>query len=431
MNLLAGQFDGSGSVRVQRPAAGHTLIIPTYNRPNLLSRLARYYAERAQPLQVLVLDSSKPEVARQNGVALASYGACVRHVVYPMTTPMAEKLALGLGLVDTPTVSFCADDDIVFPDGLRQARSFVLEHPDYVCAHGLYLNFREDGFQVHVTREYGGESNEANHPGARIFRLCQSYESLLYGVFRTDDLRDIFVETAKIPSLHYQELFQSVAALIKGKTKRFASFYAGRRTGPVAEPTRDKWQTYYWFADNPTEVLQHYLDYRDRLAQFYAEHAAAPQLDRASFLRVLDITHAIYFSRGCDPLAFHNALQGYWPTDGFVMEPKDLFESLRSLRSISTDGRRGLLFGLLRRITLRNGRKAVAMASQLALVGVQRNVRRLCKHSWTCELVPSLKWLAANKGFRAAFRELCFYLDELPPPPSGVQTPTFRVGGKV
>src|SRR5947209_4179598 len=276
MDLIARSPEASGAASVQLAAAGHTLIIPTYNRADLLLRLVRYYAERAQPLHLLVLDSSRPEIAQQNSEALAPYASCVQHVIYPTTTPMAEKLALGLSLVETATASFCADDDIVFPDGLRQARAFLLEHPDYVCAHGLYLNFREDGFQIHVTREYGGESNEAAHPGARIFRLCQSYESLLYGVFRTQDLRDILVETAKIPSLHYQELFQSVAALIRGKVKRFASFYAGRRTGPVAEPTRDKWQTYYWFADNPAEVLQHYAAYRDQVADFYAAHSDEP-----------------------------------------------------------------------------------------------------------------------------------------------------------
>ena len=216
--------------------AGHTLVIPTYNRPALLCRLVTHYAEHARPLKLLVLDSSKPAIAAENAAALKAHLPYLRHVVYPTTTPMAAKLVLGLRDVATPTVSFCADDDIVFTDGLRQARNFLLDNPDYVCAHGFYLNFREDGFQIHITREYAGESNEANHPGARIFRLCQNYESVFYGVFRTGDLHDILAEAASIPSLHYQELFQSVGALIKGKIKRLQCFYAGRRSGPEAEP---------------------------------------------------------------------------------------------------------------------------------------------------------------------------------------------------
>ena len=133
----------------------------------------------------------------------------------------------------------------MFPGAIAEALSFLDAHPGFASAHGLYLNFREDDRLVHVTREYAGPSNEAHHPGARIYRLCQSYESLFYGVFRTADLKDIFAGVARQPSLHFQELFQSAATLIKGKVSRFPTFYVGRRAGPEAEPGRDKWQTYY------------------------------------------------------------------------------------------------------------------------------------------------------------------------------------------
>src|SRR4051794_3814643 len=130
----------------------HTLVIPTYNRPELLQRLVTYYVERTQPPNLLVLDSSATEIAAQNAAMLAAYGPSLRHIVYPSTMPMAAKLARGLHEVPTPTVSFCADDDLVFTDALQQAREFLLHNPDYVCAHGLYQNFREDGLNVHVTR---------------------------------------------------------------------------------------------------------------------------------------------------------------------------------------------------------------------------------------------------------------------------------------
>jgi len=393
----------------------HTLVIPTYNRPDLLRRLVTYYVERTQPPNLLVLDSSAPDIAAQNAAALAAYGPSLRHIVYPSTTPMAAKLARGLQEVATPTVSFCADDDLVFTEALQQARDFLLQNPDYVCAHGLYLNFREDGLNVHVTREYAGESNDAEHAGARIFRLCQNYESLFYGVFRTGDLQSIFAEAAKISSLHYQELFQSAAALIIGKVKRFPSFYAARRSGPEAEPGRDKWQTYYWFADDPTDFLTHYSDYRERTAAFYVGHSGEGALDRDAFLRVLDITHAMYFSKGCPPAYFHDRLKPYWPNDAFVKEPGDLFQAMRSgpVKKKWTRGER-FTIKVWRRLRASFGHKPDAGTEaerQIDLMNAQ--IQQTCRMPWQCHLSRDLKWAAGRPDFRAAYRELCAYLDSI------------------
>src|SRR5262249_42353188 len=158
-----------------------------------------------------------------------------RHAVFEDTLPMAVKVERGLALVETPFVSLCADDDLVFADGLREGIEFLERHVDYVCAHGLYLNFQEAGdHEVHLMREYAGAGNDASHPGARIFRLFQRYELLFYAVFRTADLREISAGAAAMPTLHFQELFQSVAALIKGKVHRFPTLYGARQSCPAA-----------------------------------------------------------------------------------------------------------------------------------------------------------------------------------------------------
>ncbi len=405
--------------------ADHTIVIPTYNRPSLLRRLVTYYAAHARPVRLLILDSSNPEITAENAAALEPHRAYLRHIIYPMTTPMALKLSRGLEEVQTSTVSFCADDDLVFAEGLQTAREFLIDNPDYVCAHGLYLNFREDGFQVHVTREYAGESNDAKHPGARIFRLCQNYESLFYGLFRTTDLREILAEAGTIPSLHYQELFQSVGALIKGKVKRLQCFYAARRSGPEAEPGRERWQTYYWFADNPAEFLQHYVDYRQRVARFYAVHGAAPQLTPSDFQRVLDITHAMYFAKACPPEYFHSRLQAYWPDDRLVKEPADLFQLLRSERTLP---RRGMAARLARKLLrgLRIFRARVGPAAP-----IDHDIQAVCRHPWVCQLPRRMKWLAADQDFRAAYRELCIYLDTSLPDGGGTTGERFRIGERV
>lgn len=405
----------NASATVGYPLTGHTLVIPTFNRPELLYRLVTYYSGDARVPNLLVLDSSSVEIVAKNSAALARFGSKVRHIAYPASTPVAVKLSLGLAEVATPTVSFCADDDLVFIEGLQQARAFLLDNPDYVCAHGLYLNFREHGLDVHVTREYAGESNEAGHAGARIFRLCQNYESLFYGVFRTGDLLNIFSEAPDIPSLHFQELFQSVAALILGKVKRLPIFYAGRRSGPEAEPGRDKWQTYYWFADDPVEFLEHYSAYQKDVAEFYAAHGAAPRLSNGEFSRILDVTHSMYFSKGCPPAYFHDRLHSYWPDDGFVKDPADLFRVLRrGTTGIRLGAVERLVMKLLRfvRRRLKGGNSGNPADMNSDIASLDFETQKVCRSKWRCHLARGFVWVAANPEFRDTYRELCAYLDK-------------------
>lgn len=402
--------------RPSEALAAHTLVIPTYNRPALLKRLVVYYAARAPEMPLLVLDSSKPEIAAANATMIKAAHPNAQHRMFTSDVPMAVKLSRGLAEVKTPTVSFCADDDIVFLDGLADAIAFIDEHPEYVSAHGLYLNFTESGQTVIVAKEYAGESNEAAHAGARVFRLFQNYESLFYGAFRTADLVEVFEDVASIATLHYQELFQSVAALIKGKVKRFPKFYAARRSGPEAEPGRDKWQTYYWFAADPSEFVQHYVEYRDRLWDFYLRHQEAGALTRADFIRTLDIAHSVYFSKTCPPRYFHSILQPLWPEDEFAEKIDDLFQVMRQGKQRPGLGRaERLLMKVLRRIRRwRLARSHDPNTGAPALAALNTILAAQYRTPWRCELPLGLMWLAANEEFRSNLHELIVYLEGAP-----------------
>lgn len=395
----------------------HTLVIPTYNRPELVRRLLAYYRRRATAVEFLVLDSSRAEIAADNARWFADHHPDVRHVVYPDTTPPAAKLAKGLAHVRTPYVSFCADDDVVFPQGLADAVHFLEGHPEYVCAHGLYLNFQvhPGSRDVNLWCEYSGPGNEAGHCGARIFRLFQNYESLYYAAFRSHELREIFTIVADIPSLHFQELFQSVAALIKGKVRRFAHLYAARQSCTPAEPDRTNWQTYYWFADNPGELIAHYQRYSDALWGYYEVHAAAPRHDRAVFQRMLDLAHAVYFGKGCPPPYFYSRLQEYWPTDTYG-EPGevDLFDHLGDDPAAQTIAlpaarQKSNWTGVSLAELLRHATQAVlAIPYRFSL---DWRVGHLGNTPWKVILPWKSQSLAMNAEFRRTYLELCMYLD--------------------
>jgi len=381
----------------------YTLVIPTYNRSALLRRLVRYYRKRAPFINLLVLDSSRSEVQEENVKALSQYGSAVRHVVYADNIQASSKLADGLALVETEYASLCADDDVVFPEALAESLMFLESHPDYACAHGLYLNFRQAGNDIHVFSEYSGPSNEAIHPGARVFRLLQRYESLYYGAFRTNDLREIVTVMQAMPSPLFRELFQSVATVIKGKVKRFPSVYAARQSGPPADPNREKWQTCYWFADNPREVLEHYERYCDTLWKFY-EDRASQRVERAAFFKTLDLAHAVYFSAGCSADYFCSVLQRYWPGDGLAnVGDANLLVELGAPTAFTASS--------INKLLIRSWLLVRAVWSTPAVWRLDSEVRRACTKPWKCHLSGSLRWLASAPEFRAGYLDLCNYLD--------------------
>lgn len=406
----------------------HTLVIPTFNRPALLKRLVQYYHKRAWPMNLLVLDSSRSEVAKENSEALARFGDTVLHVVFETTEPWSSKLSRGLAMVESPYVSICADDDLVFPVGLQSAIAYLDEHAEYVGAHGIFVNFRQDGRLVHIKNEYSGPSNEAAHPGARIFRLCQKYQSLFYAVYRTQDLRDIFLPIQTLNTLLFQELFQSVAAVIKGKIKRLPSIYAARQYGPPADVSRKKWNPFPWFADDPVDLLEHYRAYRDALWAFYQAHSPASRLDREAFFKTLDLAHAVYFCSGCSPRDFHAVLQPLWPEDPYLMigpldalrvadklmafkrtvypegdTGADMIEQLQTPAGISKWTKLGAV-SALRYLWL-------TVRSVPEIVRLDLNARNACRTAWECRLPLTARWLVAVPDFGNTYRELCHYLD--------------------
>jgi len=366
---------------------------------------------RNADISILVLDSSREETVTANATALAAMGARIRHRIFPSTVPVAEKLATGLKDVTTPYVSLCADDDLIFPSALVEAINFLEGHPDYVSAHGLYVNFQNHGNEVYITREYAGPSNAVAQSGLRVFRLMQNYESLFYGLFRTSELQKIMDGVAALPSLHYQELYQSVAALLIGKVHRFPKIYAGRRSCEAAEPERDKWQTYYWFADNPTEVLAHYQIYREALWTFY-QTIESNGLGRDDLLKAVDVAHAVYFSRGCPPRYFHDSLRPrLWPNEEFEdVTTSDLFRRLRAPDSgTRAKSRLARLW-----FTLRRRHRARARARRANdLDALNARIKAEGETPWSCRLPVGLLWLADVEDFQEKYRDLCLYLDSV------------------
>jgi hypothetical protein len=242
-------------------------------------------------------------------------------------------------------------------------------------------------------------------------------------VFRTGDLRDVLSAAVTLPELAFQELFQAVGSLIKGKVRRFSEFHAVRQSGPAAQSNREKWQTYYWFANDPAEVMEHYRGYRDAVWKFYQAHGRAPLLEKVPFYKVLDLAHAVYLSAGCPPEYFYSVLQPLWPEDPYRNKVGRLgglaglsYRVVSKLTRFGGTVEADLLDSLRRPAGLSPALGALAELWRFlwsvpanALLAAQ--VRAACRTPWKCRLSPGIFWLSSVPKFRDSFVELCRYLD--------------------
>jgi glycosyltransferase domain-containing protein len=247
----------------------YTLIIPTFNRPALLAALLTHLRRSNADFAVIVLDSSAEEVKRQNALTIAGSGLNVSHQLFPESTIAQQKWAQGFHLAATRYASLCADDDILFLDGLQACVAALEKDSAVTICDGVYLKFEPKGVEVALQIEYDGPSVDQESLNARMSHRLNKYEATTYAVFRTEAARKVFDGCMETPSPMFWELFTSLAPLGIGKHKRLPCVYLARSAGPPFETSgRKQWHPQLWVRDNPEEMLAHFLDYLKTLAAF-------------------------------------------------------------------------------------------------------------------------------------------------------------------
>ncbi|MDB5799580.1 MAG: family glycosyltransferase [Rhodocyclales bacterium] len=403
--------------------ANITLVVPTYNRHELFCKLLDYYASLGLAMQILVLDSSCESLQHKNRKHVLSLGSGFRHISYSSDVPVASKLSQGLHAVGTEYAALCADDDLVFLDGLIGAKAFLQDHPEYVCVDGIYLNYWQKEFDVNVKIEYGSGGINGEHAYARVFRLFQKYESLFYGVFRTKHITQIFDGVSKIQSLHFQELFQAVSALMIGKSHRLPLFYAARQSCDPAQPERDKWQTFQWFADDRAEFLAHYALYRTSLLSFYKSNISeSSRIDEAGFFKAMDLAHSIFFATGCPQWYFFSELKHLWSNDAFqnVVSGTEALDQLKSAGRLDRERKAARLISNI-------GDSVRRCFSTDDIEKLNKTIQANHSNPWLCIFHDHLEWLAESDQFKGAYDDLCSYLEGSDRQPLGLLKKFFKL----
>jgi glycosyltransferase domain-containing protein len=212
-----------------------TIIIPTYNRSNYLRRILNYYNEHGGNSNIIVADSSSDENKKLNkkGISSLSNLTLLHLSDYPTSISASHKVDDALNYVNTKYCVFCADDDFITPNGIKQSVDFLEKNPDFTVAHGYYISFclkadKREKQKFCWKRGYQYESITFPEAKSRLFsHFSNYYAATFYAVHRTDFLKMIFKETIKFTDdVRFGELLPSMLTLIHGKMKRLDILYA-------------------------------------------------------------------------------------------------------------------------------------------------------------------------------------------------------------
>jgi len=271
----------------------YTLIIPTYNRSRLLMALLRFLAAEGADFPIMVLDSSNAEHRVRNRALAAQSVLKLEYVEYDEDTHPFDKFRDGVHRVQTPLGSMCADDDLVFVDGIRRCIRHLHENPDVCVAHGYYFTFLDQGANgIDLTAMlYFTPGIDNDEPLWRLRTLLRSYQALTYGIYRTPVLQSVFDGVQQVQSLLARELLSGALSVVRGKIARLKCFYGGRSHNPSEKYSH--WHPLEWLITNPREFLEEYGRYRNILLCALTQ-LSTNKFSLAETERIVDLIHVFY-----------------------------------------------------------------------------------------------------------------------------------------
>ena len=275
-----------------------SIIIPTYNRPQLVWSLLRYYQKVGCSHTIVLADSSSPPAREMNRKAVASFQGPLR-VHYEQYNPAINlilKITQALDVVNSRYAVLCADDDFIVPRAIDQCVQFLEDHPDYSIAHGQGVsigtqpNAYDNSHHNLRTCTYRQRTIDFDDPQLRLQNHLIDYAPTFYSVHRRLDLlRNLELVCNSVTDYQFGELLASCLSLIQGKAKRLDILYLVRQSFPDTATLK----TISWPQLLTSDDFSHrYMQFRNCLAEalvgaIHVPLAEAKDAVNAAFLAYL------------------------------------------------------------------------------------------------------------------------------------------------
>ena len=212
-----------------------TILIPTMNRPDFLTRLIRYYADLNFSHSISIGDASdshhaqetKRLVERLEGKLNIAYQPC-------FGLSIAQTVAKLNQAVTTPYATLIADDDFLVPKGVEACVDFLEKKSEYTAAHGAGILFtlKESGAygDMVASSEYKLPVICETAASQRLRQYLKNYSVVLFSIHRSDVWKKMWEVASTIADTSFSaELLPSCLSAVLGKTAEIDCLYLIRQ----------------------------------------------------------------------------------------------------------------------------------------------------------------------------------------------------------
>ena len=222
-----------------------TIIIPTFNRPQLLYRLLKYYENVDCRNKIIIADSSNSYDAKKNSENIEYFHnkLDILYKLFPSDIDAFSKCAKALNLVESKYIVFCADKDFVIFNSVFKCIEFLENNSDYSMAGGIiysvyfsWLNkFNCLPNLIKINRKglniFSPNSNyDQERPDVRLKQFIRNSYSTFYAVHRKDSILNNLNLVVKYTQDHkFFELLLNCISIVQGKFKCFDILYQVRQ----------------------------------------------------------------------------------------------------------------------------------------------------------------------------------------------------------
>ena len=169
-----------------------TVIIPTYNRANLVRRaIGSVQAQTYAQFVIAVYDNASTDETQVVVETLAREDGRIRYQRHDSNIGAEGNFRYGLHHIDTPLFCFLSDDDVIFPHFLGEAVSWLERFPEARFAAGGTLEATETGELLFAPQAYWHRDGCFTPPQGLDLMLSGFHPSWTTIVFRRRVLDEV------------------------------------------------------------------------------------------------------------------------------------------------------------------------------------------------------------------------------------------------